>query len=139
MDIIILSGISGSGKGRYAREVLGAESGAGVVALEITEGEIDPGRHARAFAEYLSLLVARPRKIVVALANTRERELYAYTLAARASGVEPEIHVIDTPLLVAQTRSIAPKDAVKRQHERLQALLASWPAEIPTPRVVKGE
>ena len=132
-EVIILSGISGSGKSTFAKE----HARSVIVSADhyfIRNGiyKFDPSKlgeaHGTCFKNYIRLLqtgelTSNPRKIIVDNTCTTESEIAPYMIGAQAFGADARIITLhcDPDIAAARNGGRAPIHAVYRQFENLKA------------------
>jgi predicted kinase len=133
-QVIVLRGISGSGKSTYAKKLLGDIKGSARLCsadyhFERSDGsyQYDPARigvaHALCFASYIEALqgFTIPALVVVDNTNIHMNEIAPYMLGAAAYGWTAEIHELHVPLEVAASRTIhgTPRDVINNMYAQL--------------------
>ena len=134
--MIILRGISGSGKSTYARENYPEEVICSADDFFTVDGEycFNPSMlseaHTQCFRTAIFGLQSR-LDIVVDNTNTSIWEIAPYVLLAQAFGAEIEIIRVDCDPAVAAARNThgVPSGAVFAMAARMEPLLPFWPAE----------
>jgi hypothetical protein len=138
-SVIVLSGISGSGKSTYA----GEKEGVAVVSADrffMSEGGVycfDPRKlseaHAACMAMFITACQAGWPEILVDNTNTTALEIAPYMLVAAALGYSSEVRTMrcandaEVSACAARNRHNVPMHAVALQHERLcSRVLPPW-------------
>jgi predicted kinase len=137
--VIVLQGVSGSGKSHYARKLLQeyANDNPRIISTDDffnidtarsrDDYKFDPSKlgeaHAWCFCEYiLALQGTADDFIIVDNTNASAEELSPYMLAASAFGAKAFIVRVDCDLEVAARRNVhnVPTNAISRQAERIR-------------------
>ena len=143
MKVIILSGVSGSGKSTYAAKLLEQEYedleqeyedkclkvSADDFFTDSLSGKysFDPSRlgeaHASCFRNYIEALTDGVNFILVDNTNTTEAEIAPYVLGANAFGYDVEIHTLVSDRLSAWKRNVhnVSWKGIQAQYERIFA------------------
>lgn len=137
MKVIVLQGVSGSGKSTYARWLIGLQRHLGGIVLSTDDffgrGEeykrkFMPARlpeaHAWNFRRFLDVLREDAVDLVVVdNTNTRGIEISPYMAGAAAYGFEAEIHYVKCDLEVAIARAThnVPSDFIRGMQDRIEA------------------
>lgn len=142
MHVVILAGLSGSGKSTIARaissNIFSADSfmvdQAGHYDFKVGRLAECHGKCFRAFIEFLQVPHSKKngkRQIVVVdNTNTTRWEIAPYMLAAQAYGADPLVYQLDCPVELAIERNVHGVDArgIQNQYKRLRELDTSfWP------------
>ena len=143
--VIVLSGVSGSGKSRYARELVYRDSADGRIVSadshfynEDGEYNFDPAllgeAHNQCLKTFSARVTVRDPLIVVDNTNTTVGEIAPYAALALAFGYELEIVTVLADPCVAAERNQhgTPLTAIWAQHCRLlsRQLLPWWPHRV---------
>lgn len=133
MKVVILCGISGSGKSTYIENyfpsalVLSADN----YFMKNREYKFDPSllgaAHDDCFSRFMNVVTAHPLELpllVVDNTNTSAFEVAPYYRVAETVGCDVEIIIIDADLEKAAARNVhgVPLQSVKSQHARLLTL-----------------
>ncbi len=140
--LIILRGISGSGKSTYADNVLteGNESTTVIVSADdhfMKDGEYVfnpaelPEAHRRCFMNCDDYLDAG-WDVIVDNTNTSLWEISPYMMLAQKHRAEVEIHHVlaDPEVAAARNTHGVPEASVEAMAERMEPLLPFWPKEV---------
>lgn len=145
-NVVVLSGMSGSGKSTYARKrTEGVTSVAKIISTDdyftTPEGvyAFDPAKigvaHAATFYRFIQALDSgRYRLIVVDNTNTTIEEISPYMLGAAAFGYEAEVVTIEAPMIFAHMRNTHDVSANEVEAQmyrlRMRALPPYWKSSV---------
>lgn len=151
MKVVILRGVSGSGKSTFVERLRSTTRAVSVVNadrhfMEHGHYRFSPTRlpevHAACLREYVASLApigapGLPELLVVDNTNTTLVQVAPYVALAQAYGAEVEIIQFDISPEVAHGRSTheVPLHTIKRQARQLEDSLANWPRHWPYPEV----
>jgi predicted kinase len=133
--VIVLSGVSGSGKSTYTKSLVGEAERLSVCSADhyfMSDGvyKFDPSKlsdaHGACFRDFLASLQINTDMVVVDNTNTSAVEIAPYILGAQAFGYEVEVHTLmcetedDVKVCAARNAHGVPFQGVMAQHKRLQ-------------------
>ena len=138
MKLIIMRGISGSGKSTYVRENFPEAVVCSADDYFMVDGEyiFDPAglgeAHTECFEKCLSSVTDDEAVVVVDNTNTQRAEFTPYVMLGRQAGYDIQIvHIaVDVDIAAERNTHGVPADAVRRQHDRFEEAAPFDPAGI---------
>lgn len=141
MRVVVLSGISGSGKSTYAEKLKSDAGGCAAIVSADQFFENEAGvysfdknlldqAHQHCFRNFMAAIEIRTPLIIVANTNCNTYEISPYFLAAKAFGYDPELVTIMQDVKVCEQRNSHGVNStiISRQLKNIQNryLPASW-------------
>jgi len=152
-QVIILSGVSGSGKSTYAKTLMhdAKNKGDAITAIVSTDDyftdvngvyNFDARKlseaHSQCFRHFILSLQANCNLVIVDNTNTTQVEIAPYMLGASAFGYKAEIHTLNINISTAHARNVhnVRINTISSQHIRIanRVMLPWWKhVEVPPP------
>lgn len=148
--MIIMQGVSGSGKSTYAKTSIAGLAESHIVSADdyflkggvyrFAASRLDDA-HAQCFRDALRYLATPNTRVIVDNTNTSLLEIAPYIMAAKSYGASIAIFSMACDLHVAHKRCVhsVPFATIEQQASRIAESLRTWPTRWPRPHVISNE